>query len=39
VTKVEDNEIELEVAPNVKVKVIKTMLSDVRPHGQKPAND
>lgn len=39
VTKVEDNEVELEIAQGVKVKVIKTMLSDVRPHGQKPAND
>jgi preprotein translocase subunit YajC len=39
VTKVDEGEVELEVAPNVRVRVIKTMLSDVRPHGQKPAND
>jgi preprotein translocase subunit YajC len=39
VTKVDDDEIELEIAPNVKVRILKSMLSDVRPHGQKPAND
>ena len=39
VTKVTDSEVELEIAPNVRVKVIKSMLSDVRPHGGKPAND
>ena len=39
VTKVEDNEVEMEIAPNVKVRVVKSMLSDVRPHGAKPAND
>jgi preprotein translocase subunit YajC len=39
VTKVEDNEVEMEVAPNVKVRVVKSMLSDVQPHGAKPAND
>lgn len=39
VTKVDENEVELEVAANVRVRVVKTMLSDVRPHGQKPAND
>jgi preprotein translocase subunit YajC len=39
VTKVDDNEIELEVAQGVRVRVIKTMLSDVRPHGAKAAND
>jgi preprotein translocase subunit YajC len=39
VTKVDETEIELEIAPNVRVRVMKTMLSDVRPHGQKPAND
>ena len=39
VTKVEENEIEIELAPNVRVRVIKGMLSDVRPHGAKPAND
>jgi preprotein translocase subunit YajC len=39
VTKVDEDEIELEIAPSVKVRVLKSMLSDVRPHGQKPAND
>ena len=39
VTKVTDSEVELEIAQNVRVKVIKSMLSDVRPHGGKPAND
>ena len=39
VTKVDENEVELEIAPSVRVKVVKGMLSDVRPHGAKPAND
>ena len=39
VTKVDENEVEIEVAPNVRVRVVKSMLSDVRPHGAKPAND
>ena len=39
VTKVDDNEVELEVAQGVRVRVVKSMLSDVRPHGAKPAND
>lgn len=39
VTRVDDNEVELEIAPNVRVKVIKGTLSDVRPFGTKPAND
>ena len=39
VTKVDENEVELEVAQGVRVRVIKTMLSDVRPHGAKAAND
>ena len=39
VTKVDENEIEVEVAPNVRVRVVKSMLSDIRPHGAKPAND
>ena len=39
VTKVDDNEVELEIAAGVKVRVVKSMLSDVRPHGAKPAND
>src|SRR5688572_17444860 len=39
VIKVDENEVELEVAPNVRVRVVKSMLSDIRPHGAKPAND
>jgi len=39
VTRVEDHEVELEIAQGVKVRVVKSMLSDVRPHGAKPAND
>ena len=39
VSRVDETEIELEIAPNVRVRVIKTMLSEVRPHGTKPAND
>ena len=39
VTKVDDNEVEIEIAQGVRVRVIKTMLSDVRPHGAKAAND
>lgn len=39
VTKVDEHEIELEVAQGVRVRVVKSMLSDVRPHGSKPAND
>ena len=39
VTKVDEHEVELEIAANVRVRVVKSMLSDVRPHGAKPAND
>ena len=39
VTKVDETEVELEIAAGVKVRVVKGMLSDVRPHGAKPAND
>jgi preprotein translocase subunit YajC len=39
VTKVDDNEVELEVATGVKVRIVKSMLSDIRPHGAKAAND
>jgi preprotein translocase subunit YajC len=38
VTKVEDNEVELEIAQGVKVRVVKGTLAEVRPFG-KPAND
>ena len=39
VTKVDDDEVELELGPNVKVRALKATLSDVRPIGGKPAND
>lgn len=39
VTKVDDAEVEVELAPNVRVKAVKATLTDVRPHGVKPAND
>ena len=39
VTKVDENEVELEIASGVKVRVVKATLSEVRPHGTKPAND
>ena len=39
VTRVDENEVELEIASGVKVKVVKSMLSDVRVHGAKAAND
>lgn len=40
VTKVEDNEVEVEIAPNVRVKIVRATLSDVTPSGSsKPAND
>jgi preprotein translocase subunit YajC len=39
VTKVDENEVELEVAQGVRVRVVKSMLTDIRPHGAKPAND
>jgi len=39
VTKVEEGEIELEIASGTRVRIVKSMLSEVRPHGAKPAND
>ena len=39
VTKVDEHEIELEISQGVRVRVVKSMLSDIRPHGTKPAND
>ena len=39
VSRVDETEVELEIAPNVRVRVVKTMLGEVRPHGSKPAND
>jgi preprotein translocase subunit YajC len=39
VTKVDENEVELEIASGVRIRALKGMLSEVRPHGAKPAND
>ena len=39
VTKVDEKEVEVELAPNVRVRALKGTLSEVRPHGTKPAND
>ena len=39
VTKVDEHEVELEIAQGVRVRVMKGMLSEVRPHGAKAAND
>lgn len=38
VTKVEDDFVDVEIAPNVRVRVVKSTLADVLPGG-KPAND
>jgi preprotein translocase subunit YajC len=39
VTKVDDNELEIEIAQGVKVRVVRTMLADIRPYGSNAAND
>ena len=39
VTKVEDAFVEVEIAPTVKVKVVKATIAEVTPLGSKPAND
>ena len=39
VTKVDEHELEIEIAQGVKVRVIKSMLADIRPYGSKAAND
>ena len=39
VTKVEDAQVEVEIAPNMRVRAVKAMLADVTPAGGKPAND
>ena len=39
VTKVDDHELEIEIAQGVKVRVVKSMLADIRKHGAKAAND
>jgi preprotein translocase subunit YajC len=39
VTKVDEQELEIEIAQGVKVRVIRSMLADIRPYGSKAAND
>ena len=39
VTKVEDNLVEVEIAPNVRVRVVKATLTDITSPNTKPAND
>jgi preprotein translocase subunit YajC len=40
ITRVDESEVEIELAPNVRVRAVKGTLSDVRPlGGAKPAND
>jgi preprotein translocase subunit YajC len=39
VTRVEDTIVEVEIAPTVKVRVVKATLAEVTPLGGKPAND
>jgi len=39
VTKVDDAYLEIEIAQGVKVRVVKSMLADIRKHGAKAAND
>ena len=39
VTRVEDSAVEVEIAPNTRVRVVKATLAEVTPLGGKPAND
>jgi preprotein translocase subunit YajC len=39
VTRVDGTEVEVELAPNTRVKALKATLSEVRPIGGRPAND
>lgn len=39
VTKVEDAYVEVEIAPNTRVRVVKATLAEVTPLGGQPAND
>lgn len=39
VTKVDELEVEVEIAPNTRVRAVKATLSDVRAPGGRPAND
>ncbi|MFA5968656.1 MAG: preprotein translocase subunit YajC [Sphingomonas sp.] len=38
-TRVEDKIVEVEIANGVKIRVVKSTLASVSPHGSKPAND
>jgi preprotein translocase subunit YajC len=39
VTKVADDHVEVEIAPNIRVKALKATLADVKSRTSKPAND
>jgi preprotein translocase subunit YajC len=39
VVKVDETEVEVELAQGIRVKALKSTLSSVTPHGTKPAND
>jgi len=39
VTKVEENEVEIELGPNVRVRALKSTLASITPFGTKPANE
>lgn len=39
VTRVDDEFADVEIAQGVKIKVVKSTLADVVPHGSAPAND
>lgn len=39
VTKVDEAEVEIELAPSTRVRAIKSTLAEIRPLGGKPAND
>ena len=39
VTRVDENEVEIELAQGIRVRALKSTLSSVTPHGTKPAND
>lgn len=39
VTKVADDHVEIEIAPNVRVRAVKATLANVQPRGTKAAND
>ena len=39
VTKVADDYVEVEIAPNVRVKTVKSTIANVQPRGAKAAND